>query len=391
MQNKFKKIITPDFLFLMILILILLGGLIKPIVMPKNVNYYENRAANKLPKLDFQTFLKGDFQDNVELAYADQIPLSAYMKKGYNFINNELKFNVNMLYYSRIDNIYIPLSNGINLFGKDNNLVYKPIDYHEDLDGFNNRIDNINNVVKNNPNLDFYIYFIDKDSENDFEKNTVTDTYEYIKSKIDTNSIAHLGVNDFDTYKDYFYKTDHHWNFKGSYQGYKDIINMIYKDENVLEPIDCICFEKKYSGTKASLSGTAGLFSEDFCAYKFDFKNHITYVDGIEIEYGNQDEYFNGTNEPISYGNFYGSDNAMVKFDFNQPNKDNLLIFGESYDNAINLLLASHFNITYNVDLRNYKEDKFEFSKFIKENKVDKVLLVGNYSFFGTEIFNLER
>lgn len=70
-----------------------------------------------------------------------------------------------------------------------------------------------------------------------------------------------------------------------------------------------------------------------------------------------------------------------------------MLVIGESYDNAILKLLASHFNKTYSIDLRNYERTfgaKFQFSEYVKDSQIDKVLLIGNIDYFTMSEFMLE-
>ena len=69
------------------------------------------------------------------------------------------------------------------------------------------------------------------------------------------------------------------------------------------------------------------------------------------------------------------------------------MVIGESYDNAILKLLASHFEKTFSIDLRNYERtfgSKFQFSQYVKDNNVDKVLLIGNIDYFTMDEFMLE-
>jgi len=65
-------------------------GFIKSIILPKEVNYYENRPANKISNINIKEFVNGKLQDELELALADQIPFSQRMKKYYNLYSNSV-------------------------------------------------------------------------------------------------------------------------------------------------------------------------------------------------------------------------------------------------------------------------------------------------------------
>ena len=65
--------------------------------------------------------------------------------------------------------------------------------------------------------------------------------------------------------------------------------------------------------------------------------------------------------------------------------KDNILIIGESYDNAVLKLIATHYNKTFSIDLRYYEHifgEKFNFAEYVKENEITKVLFIGNIDFY---------
>ena len=87
----------------------------------------------------------------------------------------------------------------------------------------------------------------------------------------------------------------------------------------------------------------------------------------------------------IGYSNFYGGDDGEIVFHTQQAGAGNLLIIGESFDNAILKLIASSFENTYSVDLRNYEHEMgvpFNFGKYVTEHQIDRVLLIGNVDYF---------
>lgn len=70
----------------------MLIGLLKSIINPIDINLYENRVSYKMPTISISTILDKSYQDNVELAFSDQIPLAPYMKKGYNRILEKMAY-----------------------------------------------------------------------------------------------------------------------------------------------------------------------------------------------------------------------------------------------------------------------------------------------------------
>ena len=74
-----------------------------------------------------------------------------------------------------------------------------------------------------------------------------------------------------------------------------------------------------------------------------------------------------------------------LQTDTKNEEKENVLIIGESFDNAILKLIASHFNKTFSVDLRYYKAymgKDFSLSSYLTENDINKVLFIGNIDYF---------
>lgn len=61
--------------------LVLLAGLGRTLLRPKDVNHYENRPANTVAPLTVSGWLDGSFQDAMEAALSDQVPLAQTMKK----------------------------------------------------------------------------------------------------------------------------------------------------------------------------------------------------------------------------------------------------------------------------------------------------------------------
>lgn len=391
-NKKVKNIKKLDIMFVIIVLLIIFGGLLNVIFNSDEINYYENRTAYQMPKLNINKILKGEFQNEVELAFSDQLPLATIMKKGYNFIHNVTPNVIaDLAFRNNCRNRYIKLGDSTVSFGCNKNLVFYEsyIDYAKEA--FDNRIDNINNALAKTK-VDTYIYYIEKDTDLNLATNEKTGVFDYLKDNINSDNIYNFEINNFDEFSEYFYKTDHHWNYKGSYKAYTELVNIL-TDDNPLMPVSEECINDNFSGSKANFSGARYFYKEQFCAYKFEYSNYTMTINGNNGIYGNEEYHFNNKNAEVSYASFYGGDDGEIIIDNNNVAKPNILVIGESYDNAILKLLASHFNKTYSIDLRNYERvmgKKFEYTKYLEENNIEKVLLIGNIDYFKMQEFNLE-
>ncbi|MEG0025697.1 MAG: DHHW family protein [Bacilli bacterium] len=387
-----------DIIFLVIIILILIIGLVKVLTKSNENNYYENRKSYQLPKITLNTIKNKQYQNNIELALADQLPVAIIMKKVHNFLN---VLNINLItdfiYQDNCRNTYMPIQTGLTKFGCDNNLVFNTENLIDNQKLLDNNIENYNKYIENYNNIDFYLYYIEKDTDLNLENNSKNLVYEYIKENINIKekNINRFEIKNANEFIKYFYKTDHHWNHKGSYKAYKEVVTMMKSGTLLLEPIQEKCFSKsKFKGSKALIIGGGSLiFKEKFCVYDFKIPKHITMINGKICKNDNIINKSNITTKEINYAKFYGNDNGLTYFDFNQPKKDNLLIIGDSYDNALNKLIATHYNKTYNIDLRNYEREMkqpFLFDEFIKTNNINDVLLIGNIDFYRIDTFTLK-
>ena len=158
------------------------------------------------------------------------------------------------------------------------------------------------------------------------------------------------------------------------------------------KPIEEITIGPKFSGSKAIESGNKDVYSEEFTAYRFDYAPMSIIVNGRPDDYGSQEAFFAGRRDDVSYGAFYGGDAGEVVIDTGMTDKENLLIIGDSHDNAIIKLMAASFNRIHAVDLRNYEIQtgkKFDTYQYIVDNDIDKVLLMGSAGFFLSEDIRL--
>lgn len=384
-----------DALLLGSVALLLVTGAAAAFLFQKEINVSENRTATQFPTFSFESFLNTSFQDGMENAWMDQLPLSEKGKVLYHYANSYIIWKGMQPFLQQNPQKYYAFL-GLQIFGGDT-LTYQTETFSQIQPALDDKIANLNSIIQQHPDLSFYAYFIEKDTEINFETGEKVPAADYIFEHIDLpaeNTFCYE-TNSFQDFSQHFYKTDHHWNASGSYLGYKSAAALLgISEEQLLTPAEEISLPYRFYGSKASTVGTIAL-SDTFTAFRFEYPALTITAEGMQAEdYGQQEAYFAGTPETISYASFYGEDLGEIIFHQDNSQGENLLVIGESYDNAILKLLASHFANTYSIDLRHYQRTMgkpFSFSQYVKEHNIHKVLFIGNIDYYRLTDFMIEE
>lgn len=381
-------------LFIIVILAFMVLGMVLTFFFPKEINEYENRYANKVRVPTLSALNDQTFQDSIEDALSDQILFAEGAKKLYNDLTSGYLNSMLTPIMKAAPLKYVPYST-LWLYGEEN-IVYSTQKFHYVEALLDARAELLNSIFEKNPELDFYVYYVEKDTDINFETNEKVQTREHIISQLNIpeENKGRFEIDCFDTFKEYFYTTDHHWNYKGSYKGYLDCIELLGIEDEPVEPVSEINLGK-FSGSKGAAVG-AGLdqFSDDLTVYTFDLPERTVMSNGMLIpSYTASVEAFKDPGATISYAAYYGIDIGELTFSTGDTGKENIVIIGESYDNAILELLAGHYNNTYSIDLRHYERTvgkKFVLSEYVEGKDIDKVLLIGNSDFFTDDDFIME-
>ena len=394
MQKQILRKNLTNILFITIFFSILIFSLGVAIFFPRDINYYENRYNKKMILPTAQTISDTSFQDTTEDALADQIPKAQPLKKLYNtYTSNFVGSILKPIFEKNIDQ-YIRYKDTL-FFG--DQIVYSAYNLEETKSDLDRKAENYNYIFEKYNQIDYYAYYIEKDTDINFETNEKIDADEYIFAQLNLpdNQKAVFEINHYSDFQKYFYKTDHHWNYAGSYKAYQELLVLLNCKDTPISAGKKVTVSKDFMGSKSSSAGFS-FIKEPFYAYEFTTPKMTITMNGKKVsDYGEQQEFISGsTSSTITYGNFYGIDAGEIIFDTGDTSKENILVIGESYDNAVLKLLASHFHITHSIDLRNYEHflgEKFNYEQYLKEHSIDKVLLIGNIDFYIKKEFNLEN
>lgn len=374
--------------FLIVVLCIFMVGVIAFVKTPTEKSTAENRVLEKFEHFTVAGFIDGSFQDNFENALSDQFLLSEKIRVNYSRVINKLPSPD--ISSAICANHYVEFANSVDFrratYNCEDYIVFYPEALTEQQ--MNNFSENIKKYNRLNNITDTYYYFINDSFANNYE--TGGKTVDYVATLKDELSgkyhFAGLDSNTYDKFKELFYKTDHHWDYRGSYQGYLDIVKML----GIKDPLTPVSTGTNHEYAFGSHARTTKDYSikEEFTYYNFDVAPYDTMIDGKPGRYGNQEDYKNHNYEYNKttnyYAYYYGDDYGEVIFDFHQPNKENLLIISNSFSNAVNELIASHFNKTYVIDLRHYKETfgkDFDIQSYTTEHEIDKTLLIMSPTF----------
>lgn len=378
-MKKIKQILV-----LVLVVLALLSGTVRAAFFPKEISTYETRPAKQLPELSFKSFVSGAYQSGFESALSDQVPMSQYFKKAYNELTSRVvEFGVKPLLHSEPDALI--RYNNTNIYR--DYMIYTQYDFENLKPAYDLMADSYKAAMAVNPETEFAFYYIESDTCCDVITGDKIPSYDYLKNAmgLTEENFGRLEINNFDEFSQYFRKTDHHWNHKGSYRGYVEIAELLGVEDEILVPAEERTLPGSYVGTKG-VGARLPSFAESPDVYFFDYPE-------LGAVYGSEALYRDGSMTELVYSSFYGGDESEFVFDTGRPERENLLVLGDSFDNTVLKLLASHFGKTFTVDLRYYVDENgtagLDITEYIKRNDIDKVLIVGSDFLFADPTFTV--
>ena len=315
----------------------------------------------------------------------------------YNSLNGlyqNFNYYMNSFFYKEVplktnsDNEYI-------FYNKENDFYYLENQYSKDeLDKrLDMQVAMFNKLA--NLDIDMYLYFPTRYELTKLIDNNLNSYVDIFKDKLSSKiKVANMDITSLEQYKNYFYKTDHHWNMNGALAGYYDIMDILGK-----VPVDNLEVvnkrERKFYGSMAK-----SVLNNKTYDYILDVDKKLDYdvlvngkqasevfkprqirLDRDYLYYDYYVQYFNGQ---------YGE----ICYDYHKDKEENLLILSDSYAWQIDYLIASSFNKTYVVNLRydKWKKEDLNLEEYMKERNIKKVLFLyeGGSMMFDQYNYNLE-
>lgn len=328
-------------------------------------NRLENEVTNSFPFYNSLNGLYQNFNYYMNSFFYKEVPLKTNSDSEYIFYNKENDFYYLENQYSK-EELDKRLDTQVKMFNKLANL-----------------------------DIDMYLYFPTRYELTKLKDNNLNSYVDSFKDKLSSKiKVANMDITSLEQYKNYFYKTDHHWNMNGALAGYYDIMDILGKT-----PVDNLEVvnkrERKFYGSMAK-----SVLNDKTYDYILDVDKKLDYdvlvngksasevfkprqirLDRDYLYYDYYVQYFNGQ---------YGE----ICYDYHKDKEENLLILSDSYAWQIDYLIASSFNKTYVVNLRydKWKKEDLNLEEYMKERNIKKVLFLyeGGSMMFDQYNYNLE-
>ena len=353
------------------------------------ISFRENRDLATNEQLNLSDIGNGKFQSKLEDILMDQFP----QRYAFVTLKNEMEYNSVSFLYQMIENEFVlnPIgTDGIYQIGNSQVLAQGVMEYSElTASRIARRIEQMNQLQKDYPEIEMFVYKPTQLHESSIlnEANGVISAgaaySEIFKSQLEL-PYDEFVLDSFDLYQDCFYWTDHHWNHKGSYIGYAQIMKLMFgNDVDLLVPLEeSDCNGLKFYGTFSSRSGyvTDG---SPFSVYRYDLPEYKIFNLNGEMEVANTNTFFDADyHEEMDYhyNIAYKVGDGLTKI-VNEANlgKESILIIGDSYAGPVLPLLAKDFyeiTLIYPINYISLTGNVFNYDEFIRENDVDKILFM---------------
>ncbi|UOQ87038.1 DHHW family protein [Gracilibacillus salinarum] len=378
------------------------------VIAPKNKDSdVENRTLAQRPPISLEQMSTGEFMKNFEAFFTDQFPGRNVWLNMY--INWQRLSNKTYIfdYYITDDNWIMP----------------KPSKSfpQEKMDAATENTNAFAKYLKKQNINTYYISLPHKAATLEFlypgylGEPTYDKKNEYFLSQLNKDDMNVINVGEAFNEKseselrNFYFKTDHHWNANGAFAAYTATVNQLKADNFLKMSVanndlkkdayekQCIPDHKFFMGTynKQIYASVKSNDSQNECVYLDDktFSSYEVALNGESIDpylvYASGLEDYDTKNN-IYYGNIFSNDESKIKITNNaNAQSDNVLIIKDSYTNALIYHIAQHFHETTIYDLRHNPDQSLK--DYIANNNFDAVFIMyNNTQLTAEDMFNFD-
>lgn len=178
-----------------------------------------------------------------------------------------------------------------------------------------------------------------------------------------------------------YFRTDHHWNGRGAYYGYRAFCRALDLEPTPLEEMKTASCSDTFLGTLYAYTQDSPLLLNSADRAEFYYPKHLGrnfYYSNSQMDDGIENVLLNpDVPQDNQYLLYIGGDTALNLISSDLKNGRSILVIKDSYANAFVPYLTDHYENVYVVDPRSFEDPLIPF---IKEKGINDVLMM-NYSF----------
>lgn len=239
--------------------------------------------------------------------------------------------------------------------------------------------------------INYYVYMGTRLQETEMYDDMITGPdstvryYEYFRDHLDSDiRFDRFRMDTPDDRLNKKFRSDHHWNIYGAYEGYRQIISMMAEDSpeigapNEYEVIKIPGI--KWIGSLGSAAGQTDMgYADDFYILDLtdlpDFSGNDYDLKGLQQSFTAGE--FNKFGVSFDYYVAFNQPQDRYIFEGNHTGR-NLLLLGDSYSWSISAILASHFDTTV-CFIRPWtvaNDVTYDYRQLIEDNGITDVLIL---------------
>lgn len=356
--------------------------------------YYENRALAEWPEITVEGILDGSLAQSLETWYSDHAPGRATLLKIDTFLSMDVLHRPVVNDIVTTQDVLLPFLDYSE---------YTPAAYEATVSSMSEPFSKLNQYIEETGGSFYFvgfpeqrIYFEDEfpDYLNNHENEAeAADTI--FREALEDEGIAFLDMgevyDDLGHPADFYSTVDHHYNYYGAYAAYRSILDTLAADGwdlPVLTEEDFTFRElpNPYIGSRNRK--LYNLWPNEDRAVIAELKDPIAYTRYDNGELSDKPLYVLPAAEdlPTTYNLYMGGDFAETILETNRPELPDVLVFGDSFTNALETLLYTSFDEMRSLDLRHYTDKTLR--DYITDYQPDIVICVMNDTFYYTPTGN---
>ena len=351
--------------------------------------YYENRTLAARPALTWEGVRDGSFGSALETWYSDHFPGRSTLLKA------DTAVQMNVLHRPVVNNMVVTED---VLLPKLDFSEYTAAAYRHTAPNFAKDFGNLNAYIESLGGQFIYVGFPEQRVYFEDKFPAYLNSHAAEAEAADTvfsEALAGQGVDFLDMRQvyarqgdpaEYYSAVDHHYNYYGAYAGYRAILDKLSADGWELPvlteaDVEFVELPNPYIGSR-----NRKLYN------LWENQDKAIILSEPPVPFTRTDNGQPSTKPlyvtpaldymPTTYNLYMGGDFAETVLETNRPDLPDVLIFGDSFTNALETLLYTAFDETRVLDLRHYKEQSLK--DYIAVHKPDIVLCIQNDTFYYT-------